>query len=113
MQTQNHRGVRYIIGDVKLAILLEQHTHTHTHTHTQLAAVSARDVIGTAISALSTLAFGEPSPAFSAQAMYVRVTHNCCALGLTQLQCIGNNIVTYYRNNTGFGTHLSNTKCVL
>ena len=68
------RGVRYVIGDVKLAILLGQHI--------QVAAVSARDVIGTAIAALSTSAFGEPSPAFTArQAMHVRVTYNCCAFG--------------------------------
>jgi len=37
--------VRYIIGDIKLAILLEQNTQV---------AVSAHDVIGTAIAALST-----------------------------------------------------------
>jgi hypothetical protein len=66
--------VRYVIGDIKLAILLEQHT--------QVAAVSAHDVIGTAIAALSTSALGEPSlGAYNTTGNVRRVTNNCCAFG--------------------------------
>jgi hypothetical protein len=95
--------VRYIIGDVKLAILLEQNT--------QVAAAAAHDVIGTAFAAVSTSALGEPSLGFTTrQAMYNYIQLLC--VRVTTVAVERQQYTDYYRNNMGFGTDLLNT-CVL